>query len=218
MVLWLIALKYTMVTPTDLFKVETFLSLRRASMNRPSSDEHELLRLAQQHNEPAFGSLVDRYAAIVFRIVRRMVPDSMEAEAIAQETFWRFWQALPRFDVDRPLLPYLATIASNLARDRYRRDRRVEDVSVEDVLEGQAVAPEVDLEQVSDDQQTLQRLAKCVQSLPFTYREVIALRYEAGLSYEKIAGVLSLPLNTVRTRLRRAKELLRRSLEETDEG
>jgi RNA polymerase sigma-70 factor (ECF subfamily) len=187
-------------------------------MNRPSSDEHELLERARQHDEPAFGALVDLYTPAVFRIVRRMVPDTMETEAIVQETFWRFWQALPRFDADRPLLPYLATIASNLARDRFRRDRRVEDVSVEDVLEGQASASDPDVEQIADDEQMRRRLAESVQVLPFAYRAVIALRYEAGMSYEEIAGVLSLPLNTVRTRLRRAKDLLRRSLEEADDG
>ncbi len=218
MVLWQIALNCTMTTLADVLRTETFPALRRASMNRPSSDEHELLERARQHDEPAFGALVDRYTPAVFRIVRRMVPDQMEAEAIVQETFWRFWQTLPRFDVDRPLLPYLATIASNLARDRYRRDRRVEDVSVESVLEGQAGASDLDLEQIADDEQMRQRLADSVRTLPFTYRQVIALRYEAGMSYEEIAAVLSLPLNTVRTHLKRAKDLLRRSLEETDEG
>ncbi len=206
-----------MTTIIDFLRTETFPALRRASMNRPSSDEQELLERAQQHNEAAFGALVDRYTPPVFRIVRRMVPDTMEAEAIVQETFWRFWQALPRFEVDRPLLPYLATIASNLARDRYRRDRRVEDVPVEDVLEGQA-APDLDPEQMADDGQMRRRLAESVQTLPFAYRQVIALRYEAGMSYEEIARVLSLPLNTVRTHLKRAKDLLRHSLEETDEG
>ncbi len=185
-------------------------------MNRPPSNEQELLERARDHDEPAFAAIVDLYTPVLFRIVRRMVPDTMEAESIVQEAFWRFWQALPRYSADRPLLPYLATIASNLARDRFRRDRRLEDVAVEDVLHGQVAEADLDLEGLADDEQTLRRLAQAVQALPFAYRAVIALRYEAGMSYDQIAAVLSLPLNTVRTHLRRAREQLRRTLEETD--
>lgn len=184
-------------------------------MNRLPSTEPELLERARRHDEVAFAALVDRYTEPLYRIVRRMVSDRMEAEAIVQEAFWRFWQALPRYDSDRPLLPYLAAIASNLARDYFRRQHRIEDVAVEDVLEGasdEAPGPE----QLVDDEHNRQRLAESVKALPFAYRAVIALRYEAGMSYEEIAAALSLPLNTVRTHLRRAKELLRRSLEERD--
>ena len=185
-------------------------------MKRPPSREQQLLERARQQDESAFGTLVDLYTPVLFRIVRRMVPDEMEAEAIVQEAFWRFWQALPRYSTDRPLLPYLATIASNLARDRFRRDQRLEDVQIEDILERQAAESDLDLEQIVDDERTRQRLAECVQALPFRYRAVIALRYEGDMSYEEIAAALSLPLNTVRTHLRRARGLLRRSLEETD--
>ncbi|HEX8990612.1 MAG TPA: sigma-70 family RNA polymerase sigma factor [Anaerolineales bacterium] len=187
-------------------------------MNRPPSNERDLLELARQHDEAAFASLVERYTPPLFRVVRRMVTDPMEVESILQETFWRFWQALPRYSSDRPLLPYLATIASNLARDRYRRERRLEDVSVEDILEGHADESAPDPGQVLDDQQSLQRLAAAVRDLPFAYRAVVSLRYEANMSYEEIAAARSLPLNTVRTHLRRAKDLLRRRLEEAEDG
>ncbi len=202
-------------------RAETFPLLLRASMNRLLSNgqanEQELLEHARQHDERAFAVLIDLYTPVLFRIVRRMLPDTMEAESVVQDAFWRFWQALPRYDAQRPLLPYLATIASNLARDTLRRDRRLEDINVEDVLDGQASEPEADLDQVAEDETTLRRLAEKVEALPFAYRSVIALRYEAGMSYEEIASALSLPLNTVRTHLRRAKDALRRGLEETDE-
>ncbi len=184
-------------------------------MNNVLSDEHDLLEGARLRDESAFGELVIAYTPVLFRIVRRMVTDTMEAEAILQETFWRFWQALPRYHADRPLLPYLATIASNLARDRYRRERRVEDVDVEDVLESRRSEPNRSLERSVDEKKTLDGLAEAVQALPFAYRAVIALRYEAEMSYEEIAEALSLPLNTVRTHLRRAKQILRRQIEDT---
>lgn len=187
-------------------------------MKPSASRERELIDRARQHDEAAFAALVDLYTGPLFRIVRRMVLDTMEAEALVQETFWRFWQALPRYSPDRPLLPYLATIASNLARDRFRRDRRLDDVDVEALPEQGSGRPDAALEDMAENEMALQRLAGYVESLPFGYRAVISLRYEAGMSYAEIAAALSLPVNTVRTHLRRAKEILRRRLEEADDG
>jgi RNA polymerase sigma-70 factor (ECF subfamily) len=69
-------------------------------------------------------------------------------------------------------------------------------------------------EQIVDEDEVLRRLAKEVQALPHAYRMVIALRYEAEMSYEEMAEALGLPLNTVRTRLHRAKDRLRLALED----
>ncbi len=85
-------------------------------------------------------------------------------------------------------------------------------------LEERTAERDLDLERMVDDENALRRLADQVQALPLAYRSVIALRYEAGMSYEEMAAALSLPLNTVRTHLRRAKEMLRRSLQEPDDG
>ncbi len=188
-------------------------------MSRPPSNEQDLLERARLHDETAFARLVELYTPVVFRIVRRMVQDTMEAESIVQETFWRFWRVLPRYSSSRPLLPYLATIASNLARDRFRREHLLEDIPAEQVLENYIIEEdEPDLEDRLGEDETLQRLAEEVQALPFAYRSVISLRYEAGMSYDEIAGVLSLPVNTVRTHLRRAKQILRRRMEESNDG
>jgi RNA polymerase sigma-70 factor, ECF subfamily len=187
-------------------------------MNRPLSNERDLVERARAHDEAAFAALVDLYAAPLYRIVHRMLADDMEAEGIAQETFWRFWRVLPRYRSEQPLLPYLATIASNLARDRHRRDRRIEDAAVEDVLESSALEEDSGLEQWMEDEATLKKLAELVRDLPLAYRTVVALRYEAGMSYEQLAAALSLPLNTVRTHLRRAKQILRQRLEEAGNG
>ncbi len=186
-------------------------------MKNSLSNEVDLIERARQRDEAAFSGLVEAYTPALYRIVRRMAVDTQEAESIVQETFWRFWNALPGYKTDRPLLPYLATIASNLARDRYRRERRIVDVDADTALESSGRF-ETDLEEKADQRKVLQKLAEAVDSLPFAYRAVISLRYDAGMSYEEIAAVLSLPLNTVRTHLRRAKQILREQIEEADHG
>jgi RNA polymerase sigma-70 factor (ECF subfamily) len=182
---------------------------------RPATprNESDLIERARLQDEEAFALLVKVYTPAVYRIVRRMVTDTMEAENIVQETFWRFWQRLAGYRTDAPLLPYLATIASNLARDRFRRERWLDDeAQVPQESQIGAEGPEVELEH----SQSLERLAAAIESLPIGYRAVIALRYEAGMEYEEIARALSLPLNTVRTHLRRAKRRLREELEADD--
>src|SRR5512146_1306415 len=131
---------------------ETFHGLRRACMKPLPSTEHDLIERARQHDEAAFAALVEQYAAAVYRIIHRMMPDRMEAEAIVQETFWRFWRALPGYSAEAPLLPYLATIASNLTRDRFRRERRLDDLPAEEVLDARAEAGARDVESLVEDQ------------------------------------------------------------------
>jgi RNA polymerase sigma-70 factor (ECF subfamily) len=177
-----------------------------------SHTELDLIQRARLHDEDAFATLVETYTGPVYRVVRRMVTDTMEAEAIVQETFWRLWQKLPSYRQDAPLLPYLATIASNLARDRYRRGRWLEDGDVEELLESWP-GPGSEPGEALETSQDLEKLAQAVESLPMTYRVVISLRYDAGMDYEEIAKALSLPLNTVRTHLRRAKQKLREEME-----
>jgi RNA polymerase sigma-70 factor, ECF subfamily len=185
-------------------------------MKQHPSDERKLIQRARQRDDAAFAALVELHMASLYRIVHRMLLDGMETEAIVQETFWRLWRVLPGLNDEAPLLPYLATIASNLARDRFRRERRLEDLPPEEALDARQDEGDRVVESFVEDQSTLERLAECVRGLPFAYRAVIALRYEADMSYDEIAHALSLPVNTVRTHLRRAKQLLRRQLEELD--
>jgi RNA polymerase sigma-70 factor, ECF subfamily len=186
-------------------------------MKPPIPSESDLIERARRRDETAFGGLVEAYTPVLYRIVRRMVTDTLEAESIVQETFWRFWNVLPKYNADRPLLPYLATIASNLARDRNRRERRIVEADADTVL-ATSGSTEMELEEKADRDKILQVLAEAIDSLPFAYRAVISLRYDADMKYEDIGAILSLPLNTVRTHLRRAKQILRKKIEEADHG
>jgi RNA polymerase sigma-70 factor (ECF subfamily) len=165
--------------------------------------------------EPAFDILVERFTPGLFSLASRMLDDRHEAEAVVQETWLRAWKALERVEVDRPPWPWLATIAGNAARDLLRRQRQVEVSAVGDEIGSIAdddPGPEMSMER----QQALEHLARGVRQLRVEQRQVIALRYEAGLSYQEIARALGMPLNSVRTHLRRGKLALRRWMEEGD--
>lgn len=174
--------------------------------------EQDLIRRARAGDKTAFESLINAYTPRLYKSVRRMTSDTNEAEAILQETFWRIWKGLPRYEEDRRFFPYLVTVATNLVRDAWRKERwlLLDDFEVvADQYPSEMPTPETQLEEA----EFLQALASAIADLPPAYRAVIALRYDAGLNYEDIAAALDLPLNTVRTHLRRAKATLREKME-----
>lgn len=178
-------------------------------------NEAELVRRARVGDSEAFDRLVEIYTPRLYQVVRRFASDRGEAEAIVQETWLRAWRALPRSVEDRPLAPWLVRIAVNVARDIWRKMKPLNfaDVGGEaDYLQDERPGPEERMSQ----KEVLEKLVRGVERLRPEYRMVIALRYEGGLSYQEIASMLNLPINTVRTYLRRAKSTLRRWLETED--
>jgi RNA polymerase sigma-70 factor (ECF subfamily) len=179
-----------------------------------NGSDDDLVRRVVRGDTQAFGLLVERHTPVVYRIVRRMSSDRAEAEAITQEAFLRAWEGLKRSKDVTAFLPWLIQIAVNVARDVWKKSRPLDfaDLPGEEVhqLGDSRMGPE----QIVDEDEVLRRLAKEVQALPHAYRMVIALRYEAEMSYEEMAEALGLPLNTVRTRLHRAKDRLRLALED----
>lgn len=178
-----------------------------------NASDDELARKAARGDARSFGLLVERHTPVVYRIVRRMCSDRSEAEAITQEAFLRAWEALQRSRSPAVFLPWLIRIAVNAGRDMLKKSRPIDfaDLGSED-LEGM-VESQIDLEAEVEEGELLQRLGEAVRGLPLEHRAVIALRYEGQMSYEQMAEVLGLPLNTVRTRLLRAKSRLKAALE-----
>lgn len=178
----------------------------------PASDS-DLVSLAQGGDPLALDELVARHTQRLFRVVRRMMHDRQEAEEIVQEAWVRAWRGLAGFQAERPFFPWLATIAANAARDSWRKRRPLDFSDVSDELEDVADA-EIGPEPALERQESLARLVQQVAELRPEQRVTLSLRYEAGLSYQEIADAMDLPLNTVRTHLRRAKMRLRQRLEE----
>lgn len=184
-------------------------------MKADTPDDSELNRRAQAGDTAAFDRLVELHTPRLYRVVRRMASDRAEAEAVVQETWLRAWKALPRWTARAPLFSWLGTIAVNAARDAWRRKSPVDFADLADAEADQATeaaGPEERLEHEQD----LGLLAESVQQLRPEHRTVIALRYDAGLEYQEIAQAMGIPVNTVRTHLRRAKQQLRNALEAGD--
>ncbi len=178
-------------------------------------DDAELVQRAQAGDETAFDALVERHTPRLYRVVRRMASDAAEAEVFVQEAWLRAWRALPGWDAQGSLFPWLARIAMNVARDAWRKLRPLDfaDLDGGDLA---LAAEEPSPEQWLEREQALEVLSRAVGQLRPEERAVIALRYDGGLAYEQIAQALQVPVNTVRTHLHRAKAALRRAVEAED--
>lgn len=162
----------------------------------------------------AFRALVERYQDRVYALCVALA--GADGEDLAQETFVRVHGAIGGFDVDGParLGGWILTIARRLCTDRARFRRRRPTVALEVVPLGSG-SPGADAE--LERAQATQALRRAIDQLPEEQRAVVALRLWDDLDYEQIAAVEGVPVGTVRSRLSRAKEALRRALGGADE-
>jgi RNA polymerase sigma-70 factor (ECF subfamily) len=179
------------------------------------ADEAKIILRAQNGDEEAFESLIVFYSPALYRVALRLARDASEAEAIVQEAFWRTWRSLGRYRTDQPFFPYLVTIALNLARDQWRKEKWVESEGLGSDFELKANA-DSDIETLVEEREVRNDLENAIRQLPSAYRAVIELRYQGELDYEEIAQIMQAPINTIRTHLHRAKKLLQQGFEEKE--
>lgn len=177
----------------------------------------ELAAGALEGDSKAFRTLVQRHLSMVYNYLYRMTRNHELSEEIAQETFMKAYQHLRNFDRTRRLRPWLLRIASNSAISALRRQGR--EVSL-NALEDEGYWGEADHQPVDDMLVRLERkwsveeVLKSLDQLNEKYRNVLLLRYQQELSYEEISIALDMPLNTVRTWIRRGLEKLKYELKE----
>jgi RNA polymerase sigma factor (sigma-70 family) len=185
------------------------LSGKAVGENIAEPDIQQWVRLARQGNEAAWEKLVTYYQAALFRLAYLMLADGAAAEEVVQETFVRAYLHLDRYDTDRPLRPWLFSIAANLARNRRRSlGRYVE--AVRRFFQQQPV--EIMTSGVDgrfQKQEEARLLWQAVQQLSQPGREVIYLRYFLGFSTAETAETLAIAPGTVKSRTHRALHQLR---------
>jgi RNA polymerase sigma-70 factor (ECF subfamily) len=178
---------------------------------RPPDDPTLLARL-RAGDARAFEELVTTYQHRIFGVALRMLGSRAEAEDIAQETFLRAHRALGEFRGEARLGTWLYAIASRLCLNRLasaerRYVRGDEDAMLRFPAQGGDAAAALERTEVAA------ALHDAIAALPEERRIVVILRDLEGLAYEEIAEALGVELNTVRTRLHRARLDLKAKLE-----
>ncbi len=184
----------------------------------PDAEQH-LIQHARNGDHEAFAALVTQHERYVYNLALRVLKHEEEALDLTQETFVRAWTALPNFRGQSQFRTWLYRIATNLCYNRLPGLRRsLNDLGNDVITELPDTHPSFDNPAHGSESRELRSyLHQAIDGLDENYRLLIALRYQNEMSYEEIAGMLNLPLGTVKTGLFRAKEQLRRALERYQE-
>jgi len=169
----------------------------------------------------AFDQLVTRYSSDIYGLLVRLTEDPEEAKDLTQETFLRALRNISGFRGEADIKTWLFRIAINESRNRHRwwkRRRRDMTVSLEAESETLGLNERIaspsseNPETAAINHERGQALHKALKELPQNYREVVILRDIEGLTYEEIAGALQTNVGTIKSRIARGREELRRKL------
>lgn len=171
-------------------------------------DEADLLRRLHESRDGAFDELVELYKRDVYRTALRLTGSAAEADDVAQETFVRAWQALPRFRGEASLRTWLLRIAAHLslnvvesARVARRAAGKPEDLAVE-----------AGAEEVMIREEWKARLGPAISALPDRQRTTLLLRVDQGLMFKEIASVMGCTTGTAKANFFHAVAALKRAL------
>ncbi len=169
-------------------------------------------------DQNAYSDIVNLYQHKLYQICYRMLGNKQEAEDIAQEAFVRAYINLHSYDQKRKFSTWLYRIATNLCIDRIRKKKPDyyldAEVAGTDGLDmySQIAADEQLPEDVVEQMELQERIQYEISRLPDKYRSVIVLKYIEELSLQEISEILGMPLGTVKTRIHRGREALRKQL------
>jgi RNA polymerase sigma-70 factor (ECF subfamily) len=172
----------------------------------------EIERL-RRHDFEALSAFIIRYQRRLFRYLVRMVNDPNVADDLFQQTWVRVMERIRQYDQDRSFESWLFSIAHNLAIDHLRR-RQPQSLEESDPVEPLICPDPSALTQLLSLERS-EVLAGAFSHLPALYREVLVLRFEEEMKLEEIADLLGTPLSTVKSRLSRGLERLRKQFEES---
>ncbi len=185
-----------------------------------SLSDEDLMAKAATDDTKAFTELVRRYQSRVMHLVSRLLNDRIVSEDLAQEVFVRVHLHRRNYRTGSKFSTWLFTIAANLAKNEIRRRKRRKNwTSLDEMQENlqdasmQFADPKANKEVDLERAQLSGLVGAAIATLPERYRVALVLRDIDGLAYEEIGQILKIPGGTVRSRINRARLMLKRKLE-----
>ena len=171
------------------------------------SDEELMTAIQQQRDSAALGELYDRHGSRVYSLCLMMLQETSSAQEVTQDAFLKVWTRSEQYRSEAgSLIGWLLTIARNSARDRMRYENYRSGPSLDD-----ETFPEMpDLAEA--DEARWRDLRIVMKDLPKEQRAVIELAYYRSMSQSDISAYLSVPLGTIKTRMRLGMDKLRAAL------
>ncbi len=174
----------------------------------------QLLKRYAAGEEGAFQEIVNQYKDSLYAFLRRFLNHPDLVDDVFQETFMQLYVSRDTFDLSKPLRPWLFTIAANKARDALRRRQRIdstnlgsmfdtEEHSLDDVLNTLDYDDHMPYDDLIRDE-TAVAVKRVIARMPAKLREILLLAYFQKFSYAELAGILGIPVGTVKSRLHTA--------------
>jgi RNA polymerase sigma-70 factor, ECF subfamily len=203
----------------EVYFVDTEVPL--AEVSEKELSDHSLIEATRKGDEAAFAEIMRRYRNPIVNFLYRFLNDYEEAVDLAQETFVRIYFAIDRYHTSYAFSTYIYRIASNLAISELRRRKRRRVLSLTGLLQSNGTEEAADFQPkderklpdagLVDDEQS-RVIARAIAALPEKYRLPVILRDIEGKSYEEVAAILELGLGTTKSRISRARGLLKEKL------
>lgn len=184
-------------------------------------EEEELVRKAAQGDENAFAQLMEAHQGKIYGLILRLTGSAEDAMELSQETFFNAWRGLPNFHADSRFSTWLYRLATNVAIDFLRKEKRRRSVNITSLstedndaqhlldIPDERFTPQKEAEK-RELQETVRR---GIDALSEEHRQVLLLRELSALSYAEIAEKLDLEEGTVKSRIARARLALKGILE-----
>jgi len=169
--------------------------------------DREVIEKVISGDTKAFESIIQRYKNILFRYVLSHIPNFDIAEELTQDVFIKFYFSIDKFRFESSLITYLYKIARNLCID-IKRKKNINEIYLEEIQpEPKGQSAEFEIEQKFWLLQILSKISD-------EQRSAIEMFYVEGFKYREIAEILELPMGTVKSRLKRGIEKLRKIIKE----
>jgi RNA polymerase sigma-70 factor (ECF subfamily) len=186
-------------------------------MEQTLTQDAELIEASQNGKDEAFRELMIRYMGPIFNFSRQYSKTDEDAEDITQDTFFKAWRHIKRFDSSKAFKPWLYAIARNTALDHLKRKRAsafseldADDSEIQfvDTLEDDSPTPS----DVFERQELAFEVAESLKELHPDHRAVLVMHYREELTFNEIADIMKKPMNTVKSWHRRALSKLKKTL------
>ena len=186
-------------------------------------EDREIIEKFLEGDITYFDKLVLKYKQMVFNVCLKMLGDYDEALEVTQDIFLKVYESLKNFRFEAKFSTYLYKITLNSCRSRLkalRRKKKIEYFSIDEPFETTEGGLKREFEsscpnpkEVLEEKEKQSLVIKALFSLNPEYREILILRDIEGLEYKEIAKILNINLGTVKSRLNRARNILKEKLE-----
>jgi RNA polymerase sigma-70 factor, ECF subfamily len=185
----------------------------------------EWVRQAQAGDLQAFEQLFNQYQRGIYNLIYQMVRSDADAADLTQDVFVRAWKSLPRLETPEAFTSWIYRIATNLTRNWIRDNTRVRQESLDQPIGDEEEGGGREIADLSADPSGVTQtramqtaVQKAIEGLSEDHRTVVSLHHLEGMPVEEIAQIMKCSVGTVKSRLSRARDHLRRKLAGLIEG